>query len=695
LPIGVTAFAFDPTDLTGAPSGTIPTTTLLDYSLDNPLDADYSFYDFPAFNVLEMNGDNSFSGHTVHDADIVVGQNDLWTTESQASYGMIVPGTRTYLSIGSSGGHRSGMGYKAQQDTGYECPGPCPYEADDYDNYYWLWDVNDLIAVKNGSMNPHDVRPYDYGVFNAPFQHDAFTNTPEFHPILGGTYDSDNEILYLSIFDGASLGQYHRLPVIAAYSFAVSSACPVAGTNCDDGNPNTINDVEDGSCACTGTLIASTNCDCPTPAEPGNIVSVQTVNELQNALQQASAQNGNMTILVQPGVYALNTNLRFISDNMADLTIKGATGNRDDVIIKGLGWNNNAVTHIFNVAADRFTVADMTIGEVYYHPIQVHSNPNDADDFMAVNIRIIDAKEQLFKVSGGGSLYADRGGIYCSEFEFTQGIAYQFYTGGIDAHRSKDWTIHNNVFKGIRSPESLLAEHAIHFWRECQNNTVTANQISNCDRGIGFGLGDDPNNGNVGGLIMNNFVHTNRDVGIGLEYSPNTKVYNNTVVTENYPHSIEYRFTATTNVQITNNLVTGAIRQRNGASAALTTNHQTSNLSVFADAANYDYHLIGSPASIVDMGSLLTEVNQDIDCESRPIGAAMDIGADEYSSCPVTITQSGTTNSDEIWHASQVVNSTAIISADVAYKAGSAIHLSNGFSVESSYIFTALIETCQ
>ncbi|MEM6965750.1 MAG: discoidin domain-containing protein [Bacteroidota bacterium] len=38
------------------------------------------------------------------------------------------------------------------------------------------------------------------------------------------------------------------------------SACPDAGTPCDDNNPNTNNDVEDGDCNCAGTPIVSTGC---------------------------------------------------------------------------------------------------------------------------------------------------------------------------------------------------------------------------------------------------------------------------------------------------------------------------------------------------------------------------------------------------------------------------------------------------
>ncbi len=134
-------------------------------------------------------------------------------------------------------------------------------------------------------------------------------------------------------------------------------------------------------------------CPCePLGPSTGIVITVDNVSELDAALSQASTSNGNLTIELNPGTYTLTSNLLFISPNMSNLTIRGVTGNRDDVIIKGQGWDDNSVTHIFNVAADHFTVADITIGEVYYHPIQVHSNPNDADYFLAQNVRFYDAK---------------------------------------------------------------------------------------------------------------------------------------------------------------------------------------------------------------------------------------------------------------------------------------------------------------
>lgn len=381
------------------------------------------------------------------------------------------------------------------------------------------------------------------------------------------------------------------------------------------------------------SVVASSQCYCP-PIEPsGTEITISTVQELDAAVKEANTNNGNMTIILLPGEYLLTSNLRFISENMVNLTIVGSTENKEDVYIKGQGWNNNSVTHIFNVAADNFTVANMTIGDVFYHPIQVHSNPADADNFKAQNVRFVDAKEQLLKVSGGGDLYADNGQVLCCEFEFTDGIAYQYYTGGIDAHRSIDWEVKYNTFKHIRSPETLLAEHAIHFWKECSGTIVDANLIIDCDRGIGFGLGQGFENGHTGGLIMNNMVHTSRDVGIGLETSTDTKIYSNTVITENYPRSIEYRFPATTDALISNNLVNGEISDRSsGSTGSLSHNFTIEDMDRFTDPNNYDYHLTKalSDDAIVGAGIMLPEVTQDFDCQDRPATGTADIGADQF-----------------------------------------------------------------
>jgi len=64
-------------------------------------------------------------------------------------------------------------------------------------------------------------------------------------------------------------------------------------------------------------------------------------------------------------------------------------------------------------------------------------------------------------------------------------------------------------------------------------------------------------------------VSTDKDVGIGLENSSNTEVYNNTVYTPFYPNSIEYRFSRSQGIAIFNNLTNAIIISREGGAAVL------------------------------------------------------------------------------------------------------------------------------
>jgi len=184
--VGPSAFSFLPENLTtSSVPNPVPTTTLLDFSLAHPLHDDLS-------NTTRTN--------------------DIWTHLSRVVYGFVVPGTRSYLTIGESGGHESGVCYKCTQNDGNLCGGYCANDAEDYYHFYWLWDVNDLVAVKNGSKNSYDVRPYEYGEFPTPFATNSFG---------GGTFDPGSNTLYLTIQKADRLqGTYSNPPVVATFSFS-------------------------------------------------------------------------------------------------------------------------------------------------------------------------------------------------------------------------------------------------------------------------------------------------------------------------------------------------------------------------------------------------------------------------------------------------------------------------------------------
>jgi hypothetical protein len=131
----------------------------------------------------------------------------IWGPVSTAKYGLIIPGTTYFLAIGQHSGIHSGVGYKITQDNGRLCGGPCPYDSEDVYNYFWIFDVNDMLKAEQ----PWLVRPITSGKWGHPFDKGGA------HGVIGGTYDDEKNILYLALSSAGQTGNYDRPPLIVSY----------------------------------------------------------------------------------------------------------------------------------------------------------------------------------------------------------------------------------------------------------------------------------------------------------------------------------------------------------------------------------------------------------------------------------------------------------------------------------------------
>lgn len=364
-----------------------------------------------------------------------------------------------------------------------------------------------------------------------------------------------------------------------------------------------------------------------TNTEDSNSTTVSSVSSLVAAISSAES-GGPKTILLSDGTYDLDN---MIWVGASGITIRSTSGNRDSVILRGDGMTGS-VTHIFNVAGSNFTVRDLTMRNVANHALQLQV---DVDSLNIINVHVLDTGEQMIKAAYNAnnmSQSSDNGLVLNSLFEYSAGIGPQYYIGGIDVHNGKNWVVRGNTFRNIKSPAEDIAEHAVHFWSESEGTLVEKNLITNCDRGIGFGLGD---RGHINGIIRNNMIYHNStegfaDVGISLESAAGSKVYNNTIYMANsYPNAIEYRFSTTTNISIINNLTNKAITQRDGASGTESNNIETAQASWFNCSCG-NLHLKSSISSVVDQGQSILGLTDDYDGQLRPRGSGIDIGADEY-----------------------------------------------------------------
>ena len=391
---------------------------------------------------------------------------------------------------------------------------------------------------------------------------------------------------------------------------------------------------------CFGALLATQILTLSVQAQL-RTVNVTSVSQLQTAISNLTS---NTTILLADGTYNV-TGTMFLPQNISSITIKGASGNRDAVIVKGPGMGNNTIP--FGFWADNIrgvTFQDMTIRDFNQHAIILNGG---VDNPIFRNLHILDIGDQFLKNNPTGDQLGgvDNGILETSLLEYSS-VAPDTYTNGLDVHRGKNWIVRGNTFRNFRSSGGL-AGPAVLVWNGSSDSTIVGNTFINNQRDISLGLDPnkpvDQNPDHARGLIANNFINKTSiigpDVPIAVFDSPQTKVYYNTIlVNGGYPNAIEYRFSNTSGLDIRNNLTDGRIVSRDGASGSVTNNVTNATSDLFVNPAAGDLHLRSTATTVIDQGinNNIVEITHDIDGQVRPQGIATDIGADEYSSTPAT-----------------------------------------------------------
>ena len=369
------------------------------------------------------------------------------------------------------------------------------------------------------------------------------------------------------------------------------------------------------------------------PADPASTISVSTVSQLRNAV--ASLQSGQ-TISIAPGEYNLAgvVDALYVPQGISDWAIRGASGDRNDVVIRGNGMSGSVSFGFWIGNSTGGIIADLTIDSVREHGIIANAGSHD---MLLHNLHIIDVGDQFIKFNpsapGSGS---DRGIVEYSVFEYRT-TAPDSYTNAIDVHGGDQWQIRSNLFKNFIAPTSGgLAGPAVLMWNGSANTVVDGNTFINNARGISLGLLDNANgNDHQGGTVSNNMFYrsgglsSSIDVPILLADSPGTRVVHNTILDlAGYPNAIEYRFAATNAVVIGNNLTNGSIVARDSASGQLTGNLSTATAAMFVDPSAGDLHLRSTATAAIDRGFAGLDLASDFDQQQRD--SQPDVGADEY-----------------------------------------------------------------
>jgi hypothetical protein len=365
-------------------------------------------------------------------------------------------------------------------------------------------------------------------------------------------------------------------------------------------------------------------------------VVVSTEAQLQAAVRSLAS---NTTIVLQPGTYLLTAPL-YVKGPLTNVSIRGASSNRNDAVIAGRGMRpagSSAVPYGIwtGQGVDGITIANLTIRDIYYHSIIL--NPLTAKPVI-YNVRLLNAGSQFIKgnpdTSGNG---VNDGRLEYSLIEYTS-TSPDYYTQGIDIHGGWNWRIRYNVFRNIVAPAGQLAGPAVLMWNGSGNTVTEGNWFFNCARGISYGLRDRASSyDHAGGIIRNNVLHRTwqqpGDVAIHVADSPDTQILNNTVfLGGTYATPIEYRYPSSARITIVNNVLDGQIRARDGGTASLNSNIMFAPSTLFVDALGGDLHLRSTATAAIDKGVSVGGVVTDVDGQNRPSGPAYDIGADEVAS---------------------------------------------------------------
>jgi hypothetical protein len=282
------------------------------------------------------------------------------------------------------------------------------------------------------------------------------------------------------------------------------------------------------------------------------------------------------------------------------VVLRGKRGDRSQVVLCGDGMNERKVGVALSVSAPRVVVADLTVGAVGFHGIQVRGEQG-ASNVVLHNILVIDTGQQLVKGSTAeNGRTADHGLIACSAFEYSD-HAPSDYTNGVDILKGKGWVVRDNFFLRIRGPreKGWGAGPAVLFWVGSQDTTVERN--------------------------LNPWA----DEGIEANDSPGVRIDHNTVLVEGkLPWSISIRFSATTALA-RNNLSNRQILLRDGAHAELKGNVTDARSDWFVEPRRGILRLARGDLGAIDVGVPIPEVQTDFDRSPRTSGAGPDAGAFE------------------------------------------------------------------
>ena len=374
-------------------------------------------------------------------------------------------------------------------------------------------------------------------------------------------------------------------------------------------------------------------------APKGEVIKVASVRELFDAARKVRPGG---TISVAAGRYRLSRRLGIRTDSV---TLRGATGKRNDVILDGGGIGELVA---FTACSD-VTVADLTIQNVKWNGFKIDSETGVQRlriyNCVIHNIWQRGVKGVIVPANNREKLrprdcrveyclfYNDRAKKFSDdEADKPNGFGGN-YVGGIDVMYARGWTISDNVFLRIQG-RTREGRGAIFLWHEIEDCVVERNIIIDCDKGVSLGNSYMPKNRGVKlharrCIVRNNMITRAPEAGVLAAHTADCKILNNTI---HEPRSRMRRLVrilgASDGLMVADNILSGPPPRNESRGKVTIENNLVKDLTAaFADPAGGNLHLKNPLAEVVDQAKKRTEVTDDIDRKKR--GGKPDLGADE------------------------------------------------------------------
>lgn len=304
----------------------------------------------------------------------------------------------------------------------------------------------------------------------------------------------------------------------------------------------------------------------PLPKPTGEVIQAATVEELFAAARDVKPGG---TILIADGHYRIPRYFEIATDNV---TVRGASGNRDKVVLDAAGSRHGALLGV--TGCEGVTIADLTIQNVKFNGIKINSD-RGAQRVTVHNCVLHNIWQRGIKAPGIRDddprrrprdcrvqfclFYNDRAKQFADDQTDTPKTFNGNYIGGIDVKNTTDWKITDNVFMGIqgRTREGRGCIYISENGRKCM---IERNVFLNCDIAIALGNPslEYSKHHAVDCTVRGNFIADCPETGILTCYTKDCEIANNSIHDPNSRLGrLVWVLNANDGLSIVNNLLVG------------------------------------------------------------------------------------------------------------------------------------------